>query len=347
MSDAFRVGLTRDFLKPDGSLAFEDVGLDVLDRAPGLTWEYVPAVSPSAAPTSELLPEQVSGYDALLVLAPPVSAATLAGADRLLLVARVGVGYDSVDVPACTSAGVLLTITPDGVRRPVATSVVAYILALSLRVFDKDRLTRAGRWADKQDFMGMGLIGRTLGIIGLGNIGREIVRLARPLGLRFLTFDPYLSAAAAAQEEVELVDLDTLLRASDIVSINCALTEDTRHLLNAERLALMKPTAYLINTARGPIVDQTALTAALTSHRLAGAAIDVFETEPPDPSDPLFALDNVIVAPHAICWTDQCFQSMGQSACGSIVDVAAGRVPTFVVNKDALTHPRLSRLASA
>jgi phosphoglycerate dehydrogenase-like enzyme len=258
--ETFRVGLTRDFLKTDGSLAFQDIGLDVLERTPGVTWDFLPLESQPSGATSELHPVQAWNYDALLVLAPRVSAATLARNDRLVLVARFGVGYDNVDVAACTRAGVLLTITPDGVRRPVATSVLAYMLALSLRMFDKDRLTRGGRWAEKLDYMGIGLTGRTLGIIGLGNIGREIVRLARPLGMRHLTFDPYLSAADAATEGVEQVDLETLLRASDVVSINCALTPQTHHLLNADRLALMKPTAYLINTARGPIVDQRALT---------------------------------------------------------------------------------------
>ena len=189
--------------------------------------------------------------------------------------------------------------------------------------------------------MGVGLSGRTLGIIGLGNIGREIVRLARPLGMRHVTFDPYLSASDAANEGVELVDLETLLRVSDVVSINCALTPETHHLLNADRLELMKPTAYLINTARGPIVDQRALTDALAAQRLAGAALDVFETEPIDPTDRLLGLDNVIVAPHAICWTDQCFQAMGESACRSIVDLAAGHIPRFVVNREVLEHPRV------
>lgn len=345
MPETFRVGLTRDFLRVDGSLAFGDIGLDLLERAPGVTWEFLP-LAPTAA-TAELQAAQARNYDALLVLAPSVSAATLAGNDRLVLVARFGVGYDNVDVAACTQAGVLLTITPDGVRRPVATSVLAYLLALSLRMFDKDRLTRAGRWGDKLDYMGVGLTGRTLGIIGLGNIGREIVRLTGPLGMRYVTFDPYLSASDAAHAGVELVDLETLLRVSDVVSINCALTSETHHLLNADRLALMKPTAYLINTARGPIVDQRALTDALAAHRLAGAALDVFETEPLDPTDPLLGLDNVIVAPHAICWTDECFQAMGASACQSIVDVAARRVPQFVVNRDALAHPRVRERLSA
>lgn len=343
MPQTFRVGLTHDFLKPDGSqLAFLDPGLRLLERTPGVRWEFLQTWS------DELRPEQVEAYDALLVLAPRVSAASLASSQRLALVARFGVGYDSVDVDACTRAGVLLTITPDGVRRPVATSVVAYVLALSLRMLDKDRLTRAGGWANKLDLMGTGLTGRTLGIVGLGNIGREIVRLSRPLGMRYVTFDPYLSAAAAAEAGVEQVDLPTLLRTADFVSINCALTPETHHLLDAERLALMKPTAYLINTARGPIVDQQALVAALTAGRLAGAALDVFEAEPIDPSDPLLGLDNVILAPHAICWTDECFEGNAMSACRSIADVAAGRVPEYVVNPAALEHPRLrERLSQA
>ena len=338
MHETFRVGITRDFLKADGTLAFGNIGLDLLDRAPGITREFLESHS------LELQPEQIRGFDALLVLAPSVTAGTLTGADRLALVARFGVGFDNVDIVACTRAGVLVTITPDGVRRPVATSVLAYLLALSLRMFDKDRLTRGGRWADKLDFMGTGLTGRTLGIIGLGNIGREIVRLARPLGMRHLAFDPYLSAA----DEIEMVDLETLLRASDFVTINCALSPETHHLLNQQRLALMKPTAYLINTARGPIVDQRALTTALAAHKLAGAALDVFEMEPIDPGDPLLALDNVILAPHAICWTDECFQGIGESACRGIVDVAAGRVPRSIVDRAALSHARMrARLRDA
>jgi D-3-phosphoglycerate dehydrogenase len=335
MAEAFRVGLTKDFLKPDGSFAFNNIGLHLLDDDPSISREFLVTRS------GDLRPEEIRGYDALLVLAPNVTAASLVGADRLLLVARFGVGYDNVDIGACTRAGVMVTITPDGVRRPVATSVVGYMLALSLRMLDKDRLIRAGRWADKLDYMGIGLTRRTLGIIGLGNIGREIVRLARPLDMRFLAFDPYLSKADATDAGVELVDLETLLRASDFISINCALTADTHHLLDQSRLALMKPTAYVINTARGPIVDQQALTAALVEHRLAGAALDVFESEPIAHDDPLLRLDNVILAPHAICWTDECFQGNGESACRSIVDVAAGRAPRFLVDRQALDHPRV------
>ena len=335
MADTFRVGVTRDFLKPDGTLGFGDIGLGLLEAVAGVAWEFL------AEDSRELRAEQVAGYDALLVLGPRVSAATLAEAERLAVVARFGVGYDSVDVAACTAQGVLLTITPDGVRRPVAAAVLTLLLALTHKLLQKDRLTRAGRWADKLDYMGQGVSGRTLGIIGLGNIGRDVIRLATPFDLRVLACDPYLSAEQAAAAGAELVDLETLLRVADYVSVNCALTPETHHLLNAERLGLMKPTAYLINTARGPIIDQRALYAALVAGRLAGAGLDVFEEEPVDPADPILRLDNVIVAPHAVAWTDEAFLENGRSACGSILEVSQGRIPRYVVNREVLDSPRL------
>ena len=335
MTDVFRVGVTRDFLDASGRPSFGDVGLGLLDEAPGIEWGYL------AEDTRELDAKLVRGFDALLVLTPRVTAATLAGADRLVIVARFGVGYDSVDVEACTRNGVLLTITPDGVRRPVATSLITFVLALAQKLPVKDRLTRAGRWAERGAHMGMGLTGRVLGLIGLGSIGREAARLARAFDLRVLAHDPYVPADEATAVGVELVDLAALLRASDFVGVTCALTPETRHLIDGERLALMKPTAYLINVARGPIVDQAALTAALREGRIQGAALDVFEQEPVDPDDPLLRLDNVIVTPHAICWTDECFLGNGRGAIGSILDVAAGRTPRHVVNRSALEHPRL------
>jgi D-3-phosphoglycerate dehydrogenase len=145
---------------------------------------------------------------------------------------------------------------------------------------------------------------------------------------------------------VELLDLDALLEQADFVCVCCALTTETRHLLNGRRLSRMKPTAYLINVARGPIVDQAALTRILQERRIAGAALDVFEQEPVDPNDPLLKLDNVIVSPHAICWTDEIFRGNGRAACQSIVDVASGRVPQDVVNRDVLKQAEFqARLA--
>lgn len=332
MRAPFRIGLTRDFLKPDGSDGFGDIGLGLLE-APGVAWDYLPEN------TSELRPDQIAGYDGLLVLGPKVSAATLAGADRLAVVARFGVGYDNVDVAACDAAGVMLTITPDGVRRPVAAAAVTFVLALAHKVLVKDRLIRDGRWAEKLNYMGMGLTGRTLGVIGVGNIGREIFRLAAPFGMRHIGHDPLISSGV---EGVDLVSLEALLRESDFVVVCCSLSPRTHHLLNAERIGLMKPTAYLVNIARGPIINQAALTSALQGGRIAGAGLDVFEHEPVDPDDPLLALDNVILAPHAICWTDECFRGNGESACRSLLDTAAGRVPVNVVNRGVLENPRLA-----
>ena len=251
MSDTFQVGLTRDFLKPDGALSMGDIGLELLDEAAGVERVFLPEN------VDELRPSDLAGLDAVLVLGPRVTVASLAGADRLAIIARFGVGYESIDVDACTERGVVLTITPDGVRRPVATSVLTLLLALSHKLLVKHQLTRDGRWSEKLDHMGMGLTGRTFGVIGLGNIGRDIFKLTAPLEMRHLTYDPWITPEQAAAAGAKLVDLDTLLRESDIISVNCPLTPDTHHLLNAERLRLMKPTAYLINTARIPVSGLT------------------------------------------------------------------------------------------
>lgn len=330
---AFRVAVTHDFLKPDGSCGFGDIGLDLFAQA-GVEWEFL------HESFAEVPAWVARDYDGLLLLGPRLTAASREGAPRLKVVARFGVGYDNVDVPACTAAGVLLTITPEGVRRPVAMAALTLLLALSHKLLIKDRLTRDGRWAEKLDYNGQGVTGRTLGLLGLGNIGGELASLAGPLGLKLLAHDPWAKAEAAASLGVQLVSLDELLAGADYVVVCCALTADTRHLLNAERIARMKPSAYLINVARGPIVDQAALTMALQSARIAGAGLDVFENEPVDPHDPLLTLDNVILAPHAICWTDECFGLNGRSAIGSLIDVAQGRLPKHIVNHAALEHER-------
>lgn len=329
----FHIGLTRDFFKPDGSFGFGDIGLELLDRAPGVTYEFL------NEDARELTPAMIAPYDGLLVLGPRVTANTLVGCNRLVAIARFGVGYDTVDVLACTANDVLLTITPDGVRRPVASSALAFMLALAHRLPEKDRLTRQGRWGEKLEYHGTGLGGRTLGLIGLGNIARDLLALVSPFEMRAVAADPFATTEMAGSAGVALLSLEDLLRTADFVVICCALTPQTEKLINATRLSLMKPTAYLINIARGPIVDQVALTAALREKRLAGAGLDVFEKEPIDPADPLLALDNVIVAPHCLAWTDELLRGVGGAAIQSLLDVAAGRVPRNVVNREAIERP--------
>lgn len=329
----FRVGVTRDFLNADGELVFGDIGLGLLESREDIEVEFLPDFGAS-------LPSSVGrDYDALLVLAPNVAAETVAESARLAIVARFGVGYDNVDVAACTANNVMLTITPEGVRRPVAVSALALLLALTHRLIDKDRMTREGRWHEKLNYMGVGLSGRTLGLIGFGNIGREIAGIAAPLDMRLVAYDPFATTEAAAEIGVDLMSLDQLLEQSDFVCLCCALTPETHHLIDANRLAKMKPSAFLINVSRGPVIDQAALTKVLQDRRIAGAALDVFEKEPIDVDDPLLKLENVILSPHAICWTDELFAGNGRAACQSILDVADGNTPTTIVNREVLDQP--------
>jgi len=335
VSTKLRVGLTRDILDSRGEPAFGRAALEILDRDSNLEWEYLPAVVP------EIGPELAAQYDALYVNIARVPAAAVERADcRLRVVARHGVGYDSVDVAAMTRAGVLVTNTPTSMPRPVATTALTFVLALAGRLFLKDRLTRSGRWHERMDNMGLGLSGRTLGVVGAGGIGKELLRMARVFDLKLLATDPVANDVELGYIGARKVDLDTLMRESDFVVICCLLNEHTRHLIGAEALAKMKPTSYLINVARGPIVDEKVLIDVLQKRRIAGAALDVFEQEPVDPKNPLLTMDNVIVTPHSLCWTDECFHNMASTGLRSIVDALNGRIPEFLVNRAVLQHPR-------
>jgi phosphoglycerate dehydrogenase-like enzyme len=327
-AEPFRVGVTRDLRTPDGRVTLGT--LDELARAPGVEWHFLEHAAP------EIDPRDVAGVDALLVFVPRVSEASLRDADRLRVLARIGVGYDNVDIDACTRRGVLVTTTPDAVRRPMASGALALLLALAHRVVIKDRLVRAGGWQRRFEHVGVGLEGRTLGLLGFGNIARELSRLARPLDMRQIAYTPRLRPADTAALGVEAVSLEILLRESDFLVVACPLTDETRGLLDAERLALMQPSASLINIARGAVIDEPALADALRDGRLAGAALDVFTQEPVDLANPLLALDQVIVAPHAVGHTDALFRAALASASRSILEVAAGRVPAYAVNPNAV-----------
>jgi phosphoglycerate dehydrogenase-like enzyme len=330
MTEKFRVGITRDNLKADGKPLFAESSLELLDD-PRMKWEFL------AEAEAELSPETAAKYDGLAVMQGKVTRRTVSGKDRRLkLIARFGVGYDTVDVPALTDNGVILTITPDGVRRPVASSALAFILMQAHRIVIKDRLVREGRWAERINHMGTGLSGRVLGSIGVGNIGSELFRLAMPFAMRYLGCDPYVTPQSVAPLGVKLVDLDTLLRESDFVCVNCPLNEQTRSMIGARQFALMKPTAFFINTARGPIVEEKAMYHALSTRTIAGAAIDVFEQEPTPVDNPLLKLDNLIVTPHHVCLTDECIDTVAASVFSACRDLAHGRVPRNVVNQQVL-----------
>ena len=337
MPDEFRVALVADLLGPDGGVVFDDFGVDLLDEA-GVSHAYL------AEDRSPVTPDQLSDFDVVVSMGQAYTRESFAGVERLALIARTGVGYDMIDMDAATDADVMITITPEATRKPVASATMALMLGLCHRVTIKDAIVRNDDWGVRFDHMGCEIRGRVVGLIGMGMIGREVVRMLAPFEPSEILFsDPAVSAEEAARLGVVLVDRETLLRRSTFVTIHCPLNEHTRHLIGARELRLMREDAFLVNTARGAIVDQEALTRALREGWIKGAAIDVFEREPPDPDDELLTLPNVILAPHASCWTHELFRDIGHDCVKAALAVSRGEEPPYVVNRAVLERPGLQK----
>lgn len=331
---SFRVGITPDFYE-DARGRFESALETRLTGVAGLEWAPMPP-----QPGKLATPGALNQFDALFVLGLRITPESLAGVERLALVARWGVGFDRIDVPALSAAGIALAITPRAVRRPVAEAILAFIFALSKNLLEQDRVVRGGRWRADLSRLGSTLGGKVLGSIGCGNIAREMFRLAASLGFsRFLACDPLVTPEDLAGLGVEMTSLDEVLRASDYVVVNCPLNQATRGLMGEREFRRMKPTAFFINAARGAIVDQKALTRALQQRWILGAGIDVFEREPVDPRDPLLGLDNVILSPHGMAWTHELTRDNGLEACDNILSVFRGEPPEGLVNREVLDHP--------
>lgn len=330
----FRVAFTGDFFASDGTLRFPDVGVSVFENTPHIE------VTRFAEDRSEIAPEQLAGLQGAIVLAPRVTRASLRQCDDLLAIGRFGVGFDTVDVAACTEADVVAFITPGAVDHSVAEATICWMLALAHNLRAKDGLVRTGRWDERSRYLGRELRGRTLGIVGLGRIGRALVELLRGFGMAtHLAFDPQV-APSAAPTGVRMVALDELLTKADFVSIHCPLTEATRHLIGARELMMMRRDAYLINTARGGIIDEDALFDALNTDRLAGAALDCFVGEPITSPHRFGALDNVLLAPHSIAHTHELFRAIGRMACGAMLALSLGRRPAAgVLNPEVFERP--------
>ena len=266
----------------------------------------------------------------------PFTRAVIAAAPGLRVIARVGVGSDSIDRDAADEHGVAIAITPGQNAETVADHALALILALVRKIALQDRAVRAGRW-ERVGAMAPGeLFGRTVGLIGAGEIGRAVIRRLQGFGVTLVAYDP----AVASLPGVEmLASVEALLRRADIVSLHAPLIPATRHIINAERLALMKPTALLVNTARGGLVDQPALLQALRDQRIAGAALDVFETEPPDVSE-LADLETVILSPHIAGISHESIRRMTVMATDSVLRVLGGEIPGTVINGEACRRRR-------
>lgn len=336
----FNIGLSAQLYQNDGTVLVPEVDLTPLKNQPNITLSELPAVG-----TGLLEHADVAHLDAAVLFLEKVTSDTFGDSSNLTLLARYGVGYDTLDIPACTDAGVAVAIAPQGVRRPVATSVVALLLALTMKLTIKDRITRdvPDGWSRKTDHNGMGLVGRTLGTIGVGNIGAEVFRLMQPFDMRMIAHDPFVDQSIADSLGIELVSLDEVFRQSDVLSVHCPLSPATRHIVNAERLALMKSNAYLINTSRGPVVDEEALINALQTGKISGAGLDVFEQEPPDSGNPLLSMENVILTPHALCFTDQCLAGLGAADVEACLQVYKGYLPESLVNPEVSESSRFAQ----
>ncbi|MFQ5860542.1 MAG: C-terminal binding protein [Dehalococcoidia bacterium] len=282
----------------------------------------------------------VQDADVVFVTYAPITAKVIQFMQKAQAIIRSGIGVDNVDIEAATRRGIMVANTTNYCNEEVASQAMAFLLACARGIFSTDRTVREGRWDLKAVNYLRRLSTQTLGLLGLGRIGAAVAERARPFGLRILTFDPYITPQRAQDLGVELVDMDTLLAQSDYVSVHTPLTPETRHIVGDELLSKMKPTAFLINVSRGGIVDQAALIRALQEGGIAGAALDVLETEPPSPDDPILKLPNVILSPHAAFYSQEALQDLRRMAWEQVISVLKGELPYSLVNREALQKNR-------
>jgi phosphoglycerate dehydrogenase-like enzyme len=354
----FEVAFTGDFLDEAGRPAYGGAGLDLLSAAPHVHFRYLAEQAPRPGDADywqrfyslEVTPEQSAHLNGLVVLRPWLKREAIArAADTLVVVGRSGAGYDKIDVAACTEFGVALFNVPLALNHPTASAALLLMLALAKRLAQQERVARTGRWELQGQVMGGELKGRTLGVVGLGHSGRELVRLLGPFDMRLLAYSPHADPDAARAMGVRLTSLDEMLREADFVSLHCRLSEQTAGLLGRRELSLLKPTAYLVNVARGELIDQQALVELLRDRKIAGAGLDVFAQEPLPAHDPLTQLDNVILTPHWLASTSDVWAATGMAMAAGMLCAARGQAPNDVVNPEVLALPafqeKLARFA--
>ncbi|HHY46724.1 MAG TPA: hydroxyacid dehydrogenase [Firmicutes bacterium] len=287
-------------------------------------------------PSVDTVIKEIKGVHGVIVRTAPFTRAIIEAADSLMVIARHGVGVDNIDVAFATERGIPVANTPYANTISVAEHVIALMTALAKQLPKYDAATREGQFEIRNTYSAVDLDGKTLGIIGLGRIGRELAaKCAAAFNMKVVAYDPYVGEDIMRQANVtNASSLDELLRQADFVSIHVPLVEETRGMIGARELALMKPTAFLINAARGGIVDENALAEALRNRQLAGAGIDVFAEEPPGPQNPLFNLDNVILTPHSGALTRECVVRMATGAAEAVRDVLLGGRARYVVNPE-------------
>jgi len=307
--------------------------LEPMNRAGIEVLEAAGQVRMATATDEDTVMREIGDIDGVVIRANgAITRRILEHAPRLKVVGRHGVGVDNIDLEAATDHGVQVVNTPLATVEPVAEHAIALMLALAKQVLLGDRLARSGQFAARLSIQGTEMAGKTLGVIGFGRIGRRVAQIGyHGLGMRVLYADIVPSPEMEREIGARRVDLETLLGDSDYVTVHVPLLPQTARLIGADQFAIMKPTAFFVNTSRGPVVDEAALYAALAEKRIAGAGIDVFEQEPTPADNPLFALDNIIVTPHVASSSTEALRKMALVA-EDVVAVLEGRSPKFPVN---------------
>jgi D-3-phosphoglycerate dehydrogenase len=287
--------------------------------------------------------EMAASAEVLVVASAAMTRDFLSGLPQLKGLIRGGIGVDTVDVPAATDLGIVVANVPEFCTQEVAEHALALLFAVARKIALNDRSVRKGQWRGliaTQILPIRRLSGQTLGVVGMGKIGRSMAQKSQALGMKVIGFDPYLPPEMAAATGVPLLSLDDLLRQADVVSLHVPLTPETRHLINARTLPLMKPQSILINVARGPIIDEEALQVALESGHLVGAGLDVLEQEPPSPSHPLFKFDNIVVTSHYASCGVESYAEMQRHVSEQAAEILRGEFPHNFVNREVMNLPQ-------
>jgi D-3-phosphoglycerate dehydrogenase / 2-oxoglutarate reductase len=324
-----------DELMPAKLVAVTDSVFPNLDPAGGVLAKIGAELRLAKEPTPEAILDMARDADAVLTTYAKVTADMISQLPRCRVIARFGIGVDNVDIPAATKAGIVVTRVPDYCLDEVSDHTMALLLALVRKIPASNARTQSGRWEMRAVVPIHRLRGTVLGLVAFGQIPQLVAPKAQAFGIRVVTYDPYVSKQTVADAGVQQVDFDELVKISDYISIHTPLLPATRHLFNADVFRRMRPGAYLINTARGPIIDEAALAAALDRGELAGAALDVMEQEPPS-SSPLFGRDNVIITPHTSFYSEESLVDLQTKAAEEVLRVLSGQAPRNPVNPEVV-----------
>ena len=320
---------------PDRVVAVTDSVFPNLEPAKAVLSKIGGELRLAPEPTPEGILSVARDADAVLTTYAKVTGEMIPQMTKCRVISRFGIGVDNVDIPVATSKGIVVTKVPDYCLDEVSDHAMALLLALIRKIPSSNTRTQSGKWEMKAVVPIHRLRGTVLGLVAFGQIPQLVAPKAQAFGMQVITYDPYVSDEVLKRANVRRVELDELIRTSDYISLHCPLTPETKHLFGADAFQKMKRSAYLVNTARGPVIDEAALAQALDQKLIAGAALDVMEKEPPGTS-PLFGRDNIIVTPHTSFYSEESLVDLQTKAAEEVVRVLSGQAPRNPVNPEVL-----------